>query len=322
MYLSAWVEQPQTSIAATAKHLGLSQQRVRNAQQWAYLGNLLNFQGLTSIGSLALEKDPYLEATVTDWIIHFYCSLNGLSMSENSTDWGIWAYIVYDFLKTNSMFDQESLSRALSQKFAIQKAEDIAKVFLKTYSQKESLANCSFLRMDENSYATGSANLRNAYTVGYLLSVIWQRDFFNQDSVLVDNIVNTSVGLSSVLGISESQLREQLDNLAKIEVIEQRSAKPRSADQKAYRREDDEDFYLVVRCWETPLDLLVEAYEKDPAVPNRSLAQVLGETFGDDEDDLPFFLSFSQNLLSSFCPQQFQLFTESAPFNPPLHLAS
>jgi hypothetical protein len=275
LYLSAWVEQPQTSIAATAKHLGLSQQRVRNAQQWAHLGNLLNFQGLTSVGILALEKDPYLEATVTDWIVHFYCSLNGLSLPGNSADWGIWAYIVYDFLKTNSIFNQESLSRDLSQKFAIQKTEDIAKVFLKTYSQKESLSNCSFLRMDEKGYSTGGANLRNTYTVGYLLSVIWQRDFFDQDSVLVDDIVNAPAGLSSALGIGESQLREQLDCLAQIEVIEQRSAKPRSVGQTAYRRDGNEDFYLVVRCWENPLDLLMKAYEQDPAVPNRPLAQVL-----------------------------------------------
>lgn len=319
--LSTWVEQPHISLAATAKHLGLSPQRVSNAQQWAILGNFLNSQGLTSIGKLALEKDPYLEATVTDWIMHLYCSLHNLGSPNNHDDWGVWAYIIYDFLKTNPKFDRPTLTQSLSDKFPDHKVSEITNNFLKIYLQKEALANCSFLTKDENLYSTGSANLKNAYTVGYLLSIIWQRDFSKQDSVLVSDIINASVSLLDVLGINENQLREQLDRLAKIEVIEQRSAKPRPVGQKPERRQENEDFYLVVRCWENPLDLLAKAYEEDPAVPNRSLAQVLGETF-DDDDELPFFLAFSQNVLSSFRPQQFQFVVEGTPFNPPLHLAS
>lgn len=317
--LSTWAEQPQLSLAATAKHLELSQQRVSNAQHWAELGSLLNSQGLTSIGKLALEKDPYLESTVTDWIIHLHICLHNSRLDHD--DSSIWSYLVHDFLRFNPKFDKSTLTQAISSKLPNQKANEIGNTFLKTYLQKESLAGCAFLAEDEDNYIVGNPNLKNAYTVGYLLSVVWQRYFDNQDCVLVSDIINTSSGLSTTLGIDEHQLREQLDRLAKIEVIEQRSAKPRSVGQTPERRQDNEASYLVVRCWNDPLDLLTKAYEEDPAIPNRPLAKVLGEILEED-DELPFFLSFSQNILSTFCPQQLQLVIESPSFHPPLHLAS
>jgi hypothetical protein len=323
--LSAWAEQPKASIAVICKHVGLSQQRVSNAQQWAILGNFFNAQGLTNIGKIVLEKDPYLEATVTDWVLHLYFSLNGHGLQpqpEIFVDWGIWTYIIYDFLKENLTFTQESLTKTIAQNFPAYKAEELVRIFLKTYLQKDSISNCSFLTQNDKIYGTGNANLKNVYLVGYLLSTIWQRDFGSQESVLVNDIVGSPMGLLSVLGISENQLREQLDRLAELEIIEQRSAKPRSIRQKADRRQKNEDFYLVVRCWEDPLDLLVKAYDQDPAVPNSPLIQVLEGTFEDDEDDVPFFLSSAQTWFLNLCPQQFQFVTESTSFNPPLHLAS
>jgi hypothetical protein len=188
--------------------------------------------------------------------------------------------------------------------------------------QKESIFKCSFLTQSEKNYVVGNANLKNAYIVGYLFSITWQRDFGAQESVLVHDVISSPMGLLSVLGISENQLREQLDRLAELEIIEQRSAKPRSMTQKANRRQNDEDFYLVVRCWENPSDLLMKAYDQDPAVPNSPLIQVLEETFEDEEDDFPFLLSSAQTWFLNLCPQQFQLAAESTSFNPPLHLAS
>jgi len=249
--LSVWAAQPETSIAVMSKQVGLSQQRVSNAQQWASLGGLLNAQGLTDIGKIALEKDPYLEATVTDWILHFYFSFNGHGLQpqpENFADWGIWSYLIYDFLKSNSTFTREALQKSISQNFPKFRAEEIANTFLKTYSQKEAVSKCCFLTQNEDNYVTGDGNLRNTYIVGYLLATVWQRDFGSQESILIHDIIDSPMGLLSVLGITEEQLREQLDYLAELEIIEQRLARPRSIKQKAERRQDGENFYIIVRC--------------------------------------------------------------------------
>ena len=47
---------------------------LRQAKPWAIAANLINDQGLTAEGKLVTTKDPYLEATVTDWLIHLHLS--------------------------------------------------------------------------------------------------------------------------------------------------------------------------------------------------------------------------------------------------------
>lgn len=322
----AWSQQPKVTINILSKQLGLSQKRVSAAQKWATLGNLISHKEITAEGKLVLEKDPYLESTVTDWLLHFYLSLNGQGLQaqpENFSDWGIWTYIVYEFLPENSSFTEADLIRAVSRNFSEIDYRKVVKIFLEVYSQKASISNCGFLTLVEGKYLRGNTNLKNPYTIGYLLSTIWQRDFGSQESLLVSDLIRSPMGLSNVLGIGERQILEKLDHLAELEVVEQRSAKPRPIGQQPLRKQTDEDFYIVVRCWDSPLDLLAKAYDHDPAVPNSPLIQVLEGVLGEDEDeDFPFFLSSTSNWFLRLCPQQLQFLPESTSFNAPLHLAS
>ena len=322
--LPVWAEQSGASISAVSTETGLSRRRVSNAKQWSTLGNLLDSRGLTTEGKLALQKDPYLEATVTDWLIHFFSSLSGRGLQpqpEGFADWGIWTYFVYEFLPEHTTFTQADLAQAASEYFEKTKIDDCLKVLLKTYTKGDAIANCKFLSQNDSHYTTGTPNLQNAYTVGYLLASIWQRDFGNHSSLLVSNILNAPMGLSVVLGISEARLLEHLDRLAELEIIEQRSARPHAAGKKPERRQKSETSYVVVRCWDSPLDLLAKAYDQDPAIPNRPLIQVLDGILEDEDGELPFFLSSVQNWFSGFCPKQSQFLAEGAPIHPPLHLA-
>jgi len=320
--LAAWAEQPEASIATVATQIGLSRQRVKSAQQWALLSNLLNLKGLTDVGKLALEKDPYLEATVTDWVIHFFSSLsdNGLqNQPENPSDWGFATFVIYDFLLANPSFTQEELAQSAASSLESDVGAYI-KIWLKTYTQRDGLANCQFLTHNKNSYTTGNPNLQNPHTVGYLLANIWARDFGQQSSLLVGDLINSPMGLAAVLGIQELQLREQLDRLAELEIIEQRSAKPHKMGTQPERRQQEEPSYMVVRCWDDSLELLAKAYEQDPAVPNRPLIQSLEGILDDDDGELPF-LSSVQTWFSNLCPKQPQLPAKGPTFDPPLHLA-
>jgi hypothetical protein len=321
--LTVWADHPEASNTEVTSQTGLSKKRVSSAKQWAMLGNLLNSQGLTDIGRLALEKDPYLEATVTDWVIHFFCSLNGKGLQsppDKPSDWGLWTFVVYDFLDKNLSFTEEELVQSASQALGDGNLEEQAKICLKSYVQKDGLSNCRFLSHSDNLYKIGNPSLQNSFVIGYLLSIIWQRDFGDQTSLLVNNLLGMKMGLSQVLGVQEPQLRDQLDRLAELEVIEQRSAKPHKIGTQTERKQDEEMTYIVVRCWNNPLELLAKAYEQDPAIPNRPLSQALEGILDDDDGDLPF-LSSVHNWLLSFRPQQSQFASESPPFDPPLHLA-
>ncbi len=319
--LEIWANQPEASMAAVSSQTELSRQRVSNAKQWAMVGNLLDSQGLTAEGKLALQKDPYLEATVTDWLMHFFCSLSGQgsqSQPERFADWGIWTYFVYEFLPEHPTFTQAEFVQAASPYFETANLNPYFKTLLKTYGSGDAIANCRFLCQNDSHYTTGSPNLQNAYTVGYLLAKTWQRDFGDRSSVLVNDLLTAPMGLPVILGISEAQLREQLDQLAELDIIEQRSAKPHTAGQTPERRQDNEMSYIVVRAWENPLDLLEKAYDRDSAIPNRPLMQSLEGVLEDEDGEFPFFLSSVQNWFSALHPKQPQCPIEDIPISPPL----
>lgn len=323
--LAIWANQPDESIAAVATQTGLNRQRVSHTKQWAMLGNLLNAQGLTPEGKIVLRKDPYLEAIVTDWLIHFFGSLggNGLQAQPKSfADWGIWTYLIYEFLPQHPTLTQSDLLESLLSTFSQDKVDGIDKAFLKTYVDGQAISNCQFLTQTDGIYTTGHPNFgNNIYIVGYLLAAIWQRDFRNQPSVLINDLIDSPMGLTAVLGIGESPLRTLLDQLAELDIIDQRSAKPHAVGQQPNRRNLNEASYTVVRCWDDPMTLLETAYDQDTATPNRPLMQALQGILEDGEDDLPLFLSSVQHWVSALCPQQFQPMVECASIFPSLQLA-
>lgn len=258
---------------------------LRNARKWAIAANLLDDQGLTAEGKLVATKDPYLEATVTDWLIHFHLS---------SGDRSLWQLFVFEFLPQHSEFTQDELLNYFANVSSMESTDALHKVtrsILKTYTDSAAIANSQFLTCGRKAYSIGNPDLSNPYTTGYLLAKIWERDFKARSTVLVDDILNAEMGLARLLGIQKDQLRQQLDTLAKHGVIEQRSAKPHLADTKPPIKEDGELSYQVFRCWETPHELLERAYENDKATPNRPLIQSLS-SISDDDEDMPDFSSF------------------------------
>ncbi len=265
---------------------------LRTAKQWAIAANFMNDRGLTNEGRLVATKDPYLEATVTNWLIHFY-----LSLGEQS----LWKYFVYDFLPQHSTFSQNEFLNCCIDVFGTEPAARLlkkVKLLLKTYTDPQSISKGNFLTQNKKLYSTGNPELSNYYITGYLLAKIWERDFPSASSILVDRIIDMELGLASILGIDKDRLRQQLNILAKNEIIEQRSIAPHLVGKKPLLKEDNELSYQVYRCWEMPLDLLAKAYENDIATPNRPLIQSLAGIMADDENvpDFSQFLEWAAKL--------------------------
>ena len=252
------------------------------AKQWAIAATLLDEQGLTPEGQLVATKDPYLEATVTDWLIHF-----NLSQSDRS----LWKYIVYDFLPEHSSFTQDELLNCCIEGFKTASPDQLKKdlrLILRTYTEPQAIVKNKFLIERKKQYSTGNPELSNPYTVGYILAKIWERDFESQSSVLVDEIIDAKTGLTRALGITREQLRQQLDILEKYDIIEQQSARPRLAGSQPRRKQEGETAYQIIRCWDNSIQLLEKAYENDIATPNQPLMRSLAGIL-DDDDDIPDF---------------------------------
>jgi hypothetical protein len=257
----------------------------RAAKQWASYASLINGQELTAEGRLVATKDPYLEATVTDWLIHF-----NLSLSNDS----LWNYFVYDFLPKHPSFTQDELLTCCLEVFKTEQQDKLKKslkLILRTYTEQQAIAKNKFLTQRKKSYSVGNPDLSNPYTTGYFLAKIWERDFKARVSVLVDEISDAEMGLNTILGISKESLLQQLDILAEYKVVEQRTAKPHLAGTKPRTKDENEFPYQVHRCWDTAIELLEKAYENDIATPNRPLIQSL-DAILDDDDNVPDFSQF------------------------------
>ncbi|MFM7450454.1 MAG: DUF4007 family protein, partial [Leptolyngbyaceae cyanobacterium] len=271
---------------ATNTTPSLSDRALQGAKQWAIAANLINQQGLTAEGRVVAAKDPYLEATVTAWLIHFNLS----TASQPS----LWRYLVFDFLPKHQTFTQDELINHCLENFPRESPENLKKqvrLILKTYIDSQPITKIKFLIQTHKIYLVGDTEVSNSYTFGYLLAKSWEQEFRTQSSVLVNQIIDMEVDLRSILGMDEERLRQQLDILAKHEIIEQRSAKPHLAGVKPQARQGDEQFYQVHRNWESSLNLLGKAYDNDILTPNRPLVQSLAETLNED-DETPDFLRF------------------------------
>jgi hypothetical protein len=258
---------------------------LRKIQPWAIAANLLDERGLTPEGQRVVTKDPYLEATVTDWLIHFHLS---------SGERGLWKYIVYEFLPQHPSFTQDDLLNSCTEIFtgiSRDKLKKSIRLVLQAYTESQAIAKNRFLTQQKKLYSTGNSDLSNPYTVGYILAKLWEHHFKTRTSVLVDEILAEEFGLAPVLGISEEALRQQLETLASNEIIEQRSAKPHLSGTKPRSKNEHESSYQVYRCWDSPIELLEKAYENDIATPNRPLIQSLGDIL-DDDDNIPDFSQF------------------------------
>jgi hypothetical protein len=265
---------------------------LRTAKQWANCASLINQQELTAEGQLVATKDPYLEATVTDWLIHF-----NLSLCND----GLWNYFIYDFIPKHPSFTQDELIASALKVFRTQAPNKLGKrleLMLRTYTDQQSIARNKFLVQQNKTYLSGNSDLSNPYTIGYFLAKIWEHKFKGRDSILISEISDEEMGLNTILGITKEELLKHLDILAKYKVIEQRTAKPHLAGTKSQTKEDNEFPYQVYRCWNQAVELLEKAYENDMATPNRPLVQSLGEILDDDDNDLDFlqFLEWASRL--------------------------
>ena len=258
---------------------------LRAARQWAMAASLLDEQGLTAEGRLVATKDPYLEATVTDWLIHFNLS---------SSEYSIWNHFVYQFLPSHSSFTKAELTSSVIENFTLEppeKLQESVRILLKSYTDSQSISKHKFLTQKNNVYSAGNSDTTNSYTTAYLLAKIWEREFGSRSTLLVNQIIDAKLSLSSTLGVNREQVKEQIDILSQCEIVEQRAVKLYIAGTKRKAVGDKNSAYQVYRCWQTPIELLEKAFEHDRDTPNKPLIQSLGSIL-DDDDDTPDFSQF------------------------------
>ncbi|OKH12216.1 hypothetical protein NIES592_18560 [Fischerella major NIES-592] len=231
----------------------LGNAKVGRIKSWTIRAGLIQNHRLTPEGEIVWRRDPNLESSVTEWLMHFYLSFGGQGIQptpKSPEDWGGWCYFVYSFLPENSKFTSEEFLDSCTAVFEEESKviADRIKFIFRTYTDSQALASCKFLTQENKKYVTGYARLPNPYLVGYFLALLWQRDFQEEGSVLTESILNQKMGLAAVLGVKATTLQEQLNALEAYGIIEQRRTVPP---------------FQVIRRWDEPLVLLQKSYDSE-----------------------------------------------------------
>ena len=241
------------SLQGLMDRTSLGNAKVGRIKSWASRAGLISNNHLSAEGEAIWRLDPYLESSITDWLIHFYLSLGDKRLQplpERPADWGGWSYFVYSFVPHNSKFTFDELLYYCNSVFE-EESQVIAtriKFILRAYTEPNALASCRFIRIKGKEITAGNASLPNPYLIGYFLAKLWHRDFQGEGSVLTGSIQNSKMGLASVLGVKSELLQEQLNTLEAYGIIEQRRAVPP---------------FQVIPRWDEPLALLEKAYDSD-----------------------------------------------------------
>ncbi|MBW4641840.1 MAG: DUF4007 family protein [Goleter apudmare HA4340-LM2] len=236
---------------------GLGNQKVTPMKSWAVRAGLVSKNYLTTEAKVVLDKDPYLQSPITDWLIHFYLSFGdkGLTKPPNDpADWGGWSYFVHSFLlecRSFTLNDLVQRSAAIFNQETEERLTENFKIVLKAYvlppnkKEESPLKACQFITLEEDKFTTENAALPNAYLIAYFLTKLWERDFGNTTSVLTTDIIEQKMGLAPILSVEKEALQEHLNQLETLALIEQRRTVSPSQ---------------VIRRWHDPITLLEKAY--------------------------------------------------------------
>ena len=236
----------QNLIARTS----LGNAKVGRMKSWVIRAGLVKDNYLTSEGKILWQHDPYLESTISEWLMHFYLGFGdkGLQQPPNeSADRGGWSYFVHNFLPQHRLFTIEDFRQSCTSVFEEESKviEQRIRYILRAYTDQDALINCQFITLKDHKYTAGNANLPNPYLIGYFLAKLWQRDFGETTSVLTDDILQQKMGLAPILGQDRETFQECLNQLETLAIIEQRRTVSPAQ---------------IIRRWDEPLALLEKAY--------------------------------------------------------------
>jgi len=273
--------------------------KVTALKSWAIRSGLINDDNfITPECKIILEKDPYLKSSITDWFIHFNLSFSSYSPLEIITDipvkLGGWSYFIYDFLPNYKEFTLDDLVKKSAEIFNQDSVNTIKNNFrfvIRAYLDQEGMAQCKFLqKINNNTYLVNFPDISPPfmpYIIGYVLAILWQRDFKQQSSILLTDLINQKMGFMSIFAINENNIFKVLNSLENNQIVQQRSAQPYLIG-KEPKLDNQNQNIQIIKCWSNPLDLLTKAYENDYSLPNQPLINVLAPFLLDDDIEFSF----------------------------------
>lgn len=229
--------------------------KVSRMKSWIIRSGLVKNHYLSPEGKIVMKCDPYLESPITAWLMHFYLCFGGNGLQappKSAAEWGGWTYFIFDFLRDRNFFTLDDFFLACEVNFELTNSKTVKtllRTLMRTYTDPSSvLSRCQFISLVQNNqYKSDRITPPNIYLIGYFLAKLWERDFPETTSILTEKILSQPYGLCPILKIEPDILQECLTTLETKEIIQQK-----------HRISPEQ----LVRCWDEPLNLLEQAYQK------------------------------------------------------------
>lgn len=204
--------------------LGLGSNMIKSLKHWLKVLGLINEETLTSLGSLILEKDPYLENNDIFWIFHW----NLVKNKEKTTLYYLFFNLIYSyrftkediFLEINNWLSKNEINLSPTT------LNSDIEVFLKMYSNSRNddenmnlLTDLNILAKQKNTY---NLNINSATNVSDDVFLYILSDYIDiykikeNDSLSINDIQIGELSIQKSLCMSENTLFSKINQLSNL----------------------------------------------------------------------------------------------------------
>ncbi|MCC6188631.1 MAG: DUF4007 family protein [Anaerolineales bacterium] len=183
--------------------------------RYGQAAGLLTKQHLpTLLGQCVARRDPLLEQSGTQWLMHF-----GLS-AQHGFGPQFWREIVLSHFLSGEVLTKAALAERIAgiheqieaKPIKLAYAGEAAGAFLGTYTKPDGLGNLGILRKGTDSYLVLDPEAPPTWAVAYALLDLWEAQFGDQVAAGLNELYGER-GLTSLFMISRGRLNTMLETM-------------------------------------------------------------------------------------------------------------
>ena len=165
--LRAAKDAPEASLSEIGSVCGLNYIKARGVHGWLNMLGLYSLEvGVTPLGQLVLETDPFMTRRATQWVLHYKISSNPSAE--------VWFWMANFFVQNGLTFTMDEAENALKNagigRTSREHLHNALRLYMKAYIDMDALGGLRILRRhDAQTYHAGTPLDINPLVVGYAL---------------------------------------------------------------------------------------------------------------------------------------------------------
>ena len=189
---------------------------VKSMPEYCKGSGLIDFlYSVKLFGKFSIENDPLLEASNTQWLMHYYLS------GPNGPGPIFWHELVKTYFRSGDLISAQEITEHIEQIYtqteskplAPRSARTTATIFLGTYTNSDGLGNLGILeKLSDDSYRVMDPDPPSTWVLAYALLHWWSTQFDKQVTSNLNDLYG-DLGITSLFMISKGRLNSCLEEM-------------------------------------------------------------------------------------------------------------